>query len=118
VVTGDIPDYALVQGNPARAQGWMSRHGHRLNHPDTDGIMTCPESGLRYQLVSETTAAPPHRPPSSGDPSTAHRPPSSGSPSSVLKCLDLNEESALPESLSNGRRSYDEYKQTTAMRPV
>jgi UDP-2-acetamido-3-amino-2,3-dideoxy-glucuronate N-acetyltransferase len=30
VVTADVPDYALVMGNPARQKGWMSRHGHRL----------------------------------------------------------------------------------------
>ncbi len=47
VVTKDVPDYALVVGNPARQKGWMSRHGHRLS---TD--MVCPESGFRYQEVS------------------------------------------------------------------
>ena len=31
VVTKDVPDYALVMGNPARQVGWMSRHGHRLD---------------------------------------------------------------------------------------
>ena len=30
VVTKDVPDYALVRGNPARRSGWMSRHGHLL----------------------------------------------------------------------------------------
>ena len=49
VVTKDVPDYALVVGNPARQRGWMSRHGHRLVDPDADGVMTCPESGLRYR---------------------------------------------------------------------
>jgi len=47
VVTRDVPDYALVVGNPARQIGWMSRHGHRLA-PDREGFMVCPESGLRY----------------------------------------------------------------------
>jgi hypothetical protein len=37
-------------GVPARQKGWMSRHGHLLKEPDAAGIMTCPESGLRYQL--------------------------------------------------------------------
>src|SRR6185436_5239141 len=45
VVTKDVPDYALVMGNPARRAGWMSRHGHRLEPPDADGISRCPESG-------------------------------------------------------------------------
>ncbi len=30
VVTGDIPDYALVYGNPARIRGWMCACGERL----------------------------------------------------------------------------------------
>lgn len=48
VVTRDVPDYALMIGNPARQDGWVSRHGRRL-HADPDGIMICPESGLRYR---------------------------------------------------------------------
>ncbi|MFQ5672477.1 MAG: Gfo/Idh/MocA family oxidoreductase [Nitrospinales bacterium] len=31
VVTKDVPDYALVYGNPAAQQGWMCKCGHRLN---------------------------------------------------------------------------------------
>jgi UDP-2-acetamido-3-amino-2,3-dideoxy-glucuronate N-acetyltransferase len=49
VVTMDVPDYAMVVGNPARQKGWMSRHGHMLKNPDSEGIMVCPESGYRYQ---------------------------------------------------------------------
>src|ERR1041385_334573 len=44
VVTKDIPDYALVVGNPARQIGWMSRHGHKLQ-TGADGVMRCPETG-------------------------------------------------------------------------
>ena len=51
VVTRDVPDYALMIGVPARQRGWMSRHGHRLQNPDKDGIMVCPESGWRYKEV-------------------------------------------------------------------
>jgi UDP-2-acetamido-3-amino-2,3-dideoxy-glucuronate N-acetyltransferase len=51
VVRGDVPDYALMLGVPARQRGWMSRHGLRLSNPDGDGIMVCPESGWRYQEV-------------------------------------------------------------------
>jgi UDP-2-acetamido-3-amino-2,3-dideoxy-glucuronate N-acetyltransferase len=50
VVTRDVPDYALVTGVPARRVGWMSRHGQKLPRPDAEGIMVCPESGLRYRL--------------------------------------------------------------------
>lgn len=49
VVTKEIPDYALVMGNPAKQSGWMSEFGHRL-HFDTTGMATCPESGDKYQL--------------------------------------------------------------------
>jgi UDP-2-acetamido-3-amino-2,3-dideoxy-glucuronate N-acetyltransferase len=49
VVRGDVPDYALMLGVPARRKGWMSRHGHRLQNPDAEGVMICPESGWRYQ---------------------------------------------------------------------
>jgi UDP-2-acetamido-3-amino-2,3-dideoxy-glucuronate N-acetyltransferase len=48
VVRGDVPDYALMLGVPARQKGWMSRHGHRLPAPGPDGVMRCPESGWRY----------------------------------------------------------------------
>jgi UDP-2-acetamido-3-amino-2,3-dideoxy-glucuronate N-acetyltransferase len=51
VVRGDVPDYALMLGVPARRRGWMSRHGHRLAEPDGDGIMMCLESGWRYREV-------------------------------------------------------------------
>jgi UDP-2-acetamido-3-amino-2,3-dideoxy-glucuronate N-acetyltransferase len=49
VVVKDVPDYALVVGNPGRQMGWMSEHGHRL-HFDTSGKASCPESGLEYVL--------------------------------------------------------------------
>ncbi len=51
VVRGDVPDYALMIGVPARQRGWMSRHGHRLPPPDAEGIMRCPQSGWRYREV-------------------------------------------------------------------
>lgn len=49
VVTKNVPDYALVVGNPAKQMGWMSEYGHRLKF-DADGIATCPESNQKYQL--------------------------------------------------------------------
>ena len=78
VVTRDVPDYALVVGNPARQRGWMSRHGHPLTRPDAEGIMSCPESGYRYRLE---------------DPKT-------------LRCLDLDEEQPLPADKAVGRAKY------------
>lgn len=69
VVRGDVADYALVLGVPAVQRGWMSRHGHRLENPNPDGIMLCPESGWRYQEYQPNQ----------------------------LHCLDWSEDDALPE---------------------
>jgi UDP-2-acetamido-3-amino-2,3-dideoxy-glucuronate N-acetyltransferase len=49
VVTKDVPDYALVIGNPARQTGWMSEYGHKLKF-DENGLAVCPESGEKYAL--------------------------------------------------------------------
>jgi UDP-2-acetamido-3-amino-2,3-dideoxy-glucuronate N-acetyltransferase len=49
VVTKEVPDYALVIGNPARQTGWMSEYGHKLSF-DQSGEATCPEGGEKYQL--------------------------------------------------------------------
>lgn len=49
VVTKEVPDYALVVGNPARQLGWMSEYGHRLNFNE-DGIAVCEESGEHYKF--------------------------------------------------------------------
>jgi UDP-2-acetamido-3-amino-2,3-dideoxy-glucuronate N-acetyltransferase len=50
VVTRDVPDYALVYGNPARIHGWMCRCGMKLNlESNGDGKMaTCETCGNRY----------------------------------------------------------------------
>ncbi len=47
VVTTDIPDFALVVGNPARQIGWVSHRGCTLHFSD-DGIAFCPESHCKY----------------------------------------------------------------------
>ncbi len=49
VITKEVPDYALMVGNPARQMGWMSEYGHRL-HFDASGIAECPESKEKYEL--------------------------------------------------------------------
>lgn len=82
VVTKDVPDYALMVGNPARRVAWMSRHGHKLGKPDKDGVMVCPESKLRYK---ETAPG-------------------------VVRCLDLAEDAPLPPDLARGTKFYDEFK--------
>jgi UDP-2-acetamido-3-amino-2,3-dideoxy-glucuronate N-acetyltransferase len=48
VVTRDIPDFALVFGNPARIAGWICRCGVRLRLVDTTA--TCGACGERYAL--------------------------------------------------------------------
>lgn len=84
VVSKDVPDYALMIGVPARQKGWMSRHGHLLRiSEDAEGIMVCPESGLRYQLSKD-----------------------------VLRCLDLDEEAPLPEEMAIGKEYYDALKRS------
>ncbi|HEV3176235.1 MAG TPA: Gfo/Idh/MocA family oxidoreductase [Stellaceae bacterium] len=47
VVTRDVPDHALVVGNPARVIGWVSAAGERLG-PD----LVCPRTGERYRKAA------------------------------------------------------------------
>jgi len=82
VVTGDVPDYAMMMGVPAKQVGWISRHGHRLGKSDARGIMVCPESGYRYKVNH----------------------------SGVLCCLDIDEETPLPPEQAVGTVSYNELK--------
>jgi UDP-2-acetamido-3-amino-2,3-dideoxy-glucuronate N-acetyltransferase len=82
VVAKNVPDYALMIGNPAKQAGWMSRHGIRLGKPDSQGIMVCPESGYRYKEISP----------------------------GALRCLDLDEEVPLPQEKAVGKIPYDEFK--------
>lgn len=49
VVTKEVPDYALVVGNPAKQTGWMSEFGHKLKF-DGKGIAECLESKEKYKL--------------------------------------------------------------------
>lgn len=51
VVTKDIPDFALVVGNPARIAGWLSEAGKKLVF-DKDGIAYCEKSKKKYRLVN------------------------------------------------------------------
>lgn len=53
VVTKEVPDYALVVGNPAKQTGWMSEYGRKLQF-NKDGFATCSESGEKYQLKDKT----------------------------------------------------------------
>ena len=48
VVTRDIPDYALVYGNPARLRGWMCACGIALRFADDGGQAVCAACGAAY----------------------------------------------------------------------
>ena len=52
VITKEVPAYALVYGNPARQNGWVSEYGHKLNF-DNEGYAVCPESGQKYELLNK-----------------------------------------------------------------
>ena len=50
VVTRDVPDYALVTGNPARFRTWVCRCGEKLVQEGQ--ALTC-QCGQRYEMISE-----------------------------------------------------------------
>lgn len=49
VVTKDVPDYALVVGNPGKIIGWVSEAGQRLVF-DKEGIAYCDKSKKKYKF--------------------------------------------------------------------
>lgn len=49
VVTKDVPDYALVVGNPAKIVGWVSEAAKKLVF-DEKGIAFCEKSGKHYKF--------------------------------------------------------------------
>jgi UDP-2-acetamido-3-amino-2,3-dideoxy-glucuronate N-acetyltransferase len=52
VVTREVPDFALVLGNPARRSGWMCRCGVKLR---TNGAhMQCEVCGTTYRLHGDS----------------------------------------------------------------
>jgi UDP-2-acetamido-3-amino-2,3-dideoxy-glucuronate N-acetyltransferase len=54
VVTGDVPDYALMTGVPARRTGWTCECGQSL--PRFGRGVTCPRCGLAYRLEGHLLA--------------------------------------------------------------
>jgi UDP-2-acetamido-3-amino-2,3-dideoxy-glucuronate N-acetyltransferase len=53
VVTKDIPNFALVVGNPSKQIGWVGEYGHKLVF-DENGIAICEESKQEYKLENNT----------------------------------------------------------------
>ncbi|PCJ63271.1 MAG: N-acetyltransferase [Planctomycetota bacterium] len=81
VVTNDIPDYGLYMGVPGKQFGWISRHGHPMKKKDEEGFFVCPESKFKYMEEN------------------GH-----------LKCIDLDEDSELPELLRGSTKRYRDFK--------
>lgn len=50
VVTKDVPDFALVLGNPARIAGWMCECGTRLDFKNSDKA-TCTACAQEYGIM-------------------------------------------------------------------
>ena len=51
VVTKDVPDYAIIVGNPGTPIGWMSRGGEVLAF-DADNHAYCQKSNTHYYLAN------------------------------------------------------------------
>lgn len=49
VVTKDVPDFALVVGNPGKIIGWVSEAGIRLEFSQ-DGLAFCEKSNMNYKF--------------------------------------------------------------------
>jgi UDP-2-acetamido-3-amino-2,3-dideoxy-glucuronate N-acetyltransferase len=49
VVTKDVPDYALIYGNPARIAGWMCECGEKLDFKGGDGTTKCQKCEKQYE---------------------------------------------------------------------
>ena len=57
VVTKDVPDYALVVGNPGRIAGWMCDCGVKLTSaPSPPAAVICSACGARYDGRSDRIA--------------------------------------------------------------
>jgi UDP-2-acetamido-3-amino-2,3-dideoxy-glucuronate N-acetyltransferase len=52
VVTKNVPDFALMTGNPAKQRGWMSRAGAKLTFGN-DHMAQCAETGDFYTLFPD-----------------------------------------------------------------
>ena len=56
VVVKDVPDYALVVGNPGRAIGWMCVCGNRLRFDGDNGAGSCADCPRTYVKTGETVS--------------------------------------------------------------
>ena len=51
VVTENVPNYALVYGNPAKIKGWMCECGEKLEF--NNNFAQCEACGKRYKMIDE-----------------------------------------------------------------
>ena len=49
VVITDVPDFALVVGNPGKQIGWIGKSGMKLNEMDGNNFI-CPKTQTQYEL--------------------------------------------------------------------
>jgi len=58
VVTRDVPDYALLHGNPARVRGWMCQCGIKLSFVSENGkeLAACTTCGSKYSKQDQVVA--------------------------------------------------------------
>lgn len=54
VVTKDVPDYALVVGNPAKIVGWVNEKGNRLSF-SSNGLSECKNFQLKKNILCKVT---------------------------------------------------------------
>jgi UDP-2-acetamido-3-amino-2,3-dideoxy-glucuronate N-acetyltransferase len=54
VVTKDVPDFALVVGNPSRIIGYVCKCGNRLNDIEENEIYHCAACGKKYVKDEKT----------------------------------------------------------------
>ena len=56
VVTRDVPDHALVVGNPARIAGWMCECGERLALDEDPSTCTCSACDRHYERAGNVVS--------------------------------------------------------------
>jgi acetyltransferase-like isoleucine patch superfamily enzyme len=54
VITRDVPDYALVYGNPAKQKGWVDEEGNGLTK-QTDGTWLSPNGKVYIETTNGLT---------------------------------------------------------------
>lgn len=52
VVTKNVPNHALVVGNPARRIGWVGKAGFPLVATDQQCVYVCPKTGQLYEEIT------------------------------------------------------------------